>query len=1492
MRSITVLIATLFLSLAGIPAHAQTLDVLAHFDLDAGSPRGQLMAASDGYLYGTTMFGGTYGYGSVFRVLPNGSGFQTMGSFTASTLGAHPSSELIEFGGSLYGTTGGGGRWNGGTIFRMPLGFPGVLEAVHEFNGQDAADGGTPAGGLVVANGLLYGISQNGGAYGQGAVFAVDPGTSPATFALVYSLGQNGDGSYPVGSLVHNAGWLYGVTQNGGAFNAGTMFRVDSFTGAFETLGDLDGFPHAGLVVVGLDLYGTTQQGGSGYGTIFRYRPATGWVEPVYYFAPVAPDGAIWPVASLLLGANGRLYGTTEGGGLNGLGTIFEFDLASDTLTVIHSFAAGTGGRPTAGLIQVGGQLYGTAFERGSGNAGTVFAFNPATGAASVLHAFGPSRPAQPMSAPVAIGADWFGTTYGGGRFNSGAIYKWDAATSTIVTLHSFNAAVDGALPYDGLIVGSDGRLYGTTHLGGPTSCGPGCTTDFVGSVFRIDADGSNFTTLRTFTDPGFPRGPLLEAGGFLYGTLNAGGAHSSGAVFRMDLTGGSYQVLHEFDPALTGAWPLSGVTLGTDGLLYGTTSTGGAYGGGTAFRMTILGGSVEILHAFDSTNPLDGGAVESGLTQIGTSVFMGTTSLGGLSGPFGGGTVYKLDVSTSPATFTVLQSFDICCILPTPYGNHARSSLTKGAGGWLYGVNSASGPSYGRGTVYAITSDGTTRLLHEFTGLDGDTPVGGVSIAADGSLLGTTQYGGTYVRGVLFRLRIDSDGDGLLDPVDNCPTLANPAQIDSDGDGIGDGCPGTTAPLPSARLSFTALDFTYDGTPKSAGVTVAPAAAASGGTLTVTYNGSPTPPTSAGLYGVQASLQNPNYSTPDITGLMTIHRATPTVTWNNPAPMIHLTPLSAVELNASANVPGTFTYTPAAGVVLPIGTNHVLSVVFTPTDAVNYTSVTASVIVEVVGLTVVDGIPPVVTAPADISVLATQTNGATGVALYYPWVGTPHPTLADFLASATATDDVSVPVQLPAQLRNCVSGAVLVAAVNASTVFATGDNCVRFSFQDAAGNVGHVTRHVTVLPGAVTTPASTMPVAALAPNGFPSGVTLEFSGVTTPGTTGAICQRNASSTAPADIRLVVDPKVSCGVLPNGQPRPCSVPAPPFPYTISCDVTTTAQFTGPIKVCFPILFGANALLHYNSVTGLWEDVTIRPVVPSQGLCGYVNSLSPFAINATPILTVPAHLTTQATGRSGTPVTFDATATDYEDGPLALSCTHASGSLFPLGTTVVTCAAKDALEFTETAAFSVTVIDTAPPVVTAPAPITVTASQTGGASGATSPALAQWLASATAVDVADAAPQGGAQVSPSTVFPLGTTTVTFRFTDASGNAGTATSTVTVVQGRPRVSVSVAERTFVSATRLSVDLVFTNSGGSPALGVKAILIPAAISGYGLIKVITEQPLAVGDLAPGASRKVRVILNVPTTVRELLLLEAGAFSTTTGLPVLFSDAQTIRR
>ncbi|HEX3627693.1 MAG TPA: choice-of-anchor tandem repeat GloVer-containing protein [Verrucomicrobiae bacterium] len=298
---------------------------------DGAHPYAGLVQATDGYLYGTTEDGGTNGYGAVFRITTNGA-MTPLYSFTYGRDGANPRGGLVQAGdGFIYGTTTEGGTNFDGTVFRMSTN--GAMTPLYSFS--DGHTGSFPEAALVQANdGNLYGTTYEGGTNGFGAVFRI---TTNALISL-YSFTNGHDGAYPVAGLVQaNDGNLYGTTEDGGTNLDGAIFRITTngiLTPIYSFTDGHDGaLPEAGLVQAGDgNLYGTSYAGGTnGYGSIFQII-TNGALTPLYSFTD-GRDGAV-PFAGLTA-ANGILYGTASGGGTSGKGTVFELTLSPPALKIL-----------------------------------------------------------------------------------------------------------------------------------------------------------------------------------------------------------------------------------------------------------------------------------------------------------------------------------------------------------------------------------------------------------------------------------------------------------------------------------------------------------------------------------------------------------------------------------------------------------------------------------------------------------------------------------------------------------------------------------------------------------------------------------------------------------------------------------------------------------------------------------------------------------------------------------------------------------------------------------------------------------------------------------------------------------------------------------------------------------------------------------------------------------------------------------------------------
>ncbi len=351
----------------------------------------------NGTLYGTTSVGaGSAINGTLFSYTLGATAVQTVAIFNG-TNGATPQSDLLDVGGVLYGTTAAGGTGGAaglGTLFSYDIA-SGTLATLVDFSGS--ANGSTPLGGLVDAGGTLYGTTSSGGNPGDGTLFSYVPGAHAVQTVVSFN-GTNG-GS-PEGDLIDVSGTLYGTTYSGGSANFGTLYSYVPGASAVTTLGRFStagsSFPTSGVIDVGGVLYGTASAGGSGgnaYGSIFSYNLATqSFTQSLASFATNGISGDV-PIGGLT-DIGGTLYGTTSAAGSQGVGTIFAYNIAANTITQVYTFSnsGSSGGVPKATLTAIGNTLYGTTSFDGSLGFGTLFAYTPACYASGthILTASGP----------------------------------------------------------------------------------------------------------------------------------------------------------------------------------------------------------------------------------------------------------------------------------------------------------------------------------------------------------------------------------------------------------------------------------------------------------------------------------------------------------------------------------------------------------------------------------------------------------------------------------------------------------------------------------------------------------------------------------------------------------------------------------------------------------------------------------------------------------------------------------------------------------------------------------------------------------------------------------------------------------------------------------------------------------------------------------------------------------------------------------------------
>lgn len=362
---------------------------------DGGNAATAIAIDGNGNLYGTTVVGGTATCGVAFKLTPKANppwSETVLYDFDCGAEGKNPHGGVtLDNHGNLDGTTvaGGSGGVCAGDGCGLAYQLSSTTETVlHSFTGGN--DGFGPGGNVVIdPGGHLYGTAPDGGAKSQGTVYELSQTGSQWREKTLHAFtGGKDGGTGSLGSLLlDSSGNLYGVTETGGAHGNGIAFKLSPATKKFTTLYAFKGMPDAASPYGGLtsdasgNLYGTTYYGGAGgLGSVFELSPMAGgkYKERVLYSFRGGSDGSS-STSSLVLKA-GNLYGTTSaGGGSCDCGTIFKVSAKSGKETVLHRFSDGSDGAyPYYGLTAgSNGTYYGTTVAGGRSNQGTVFAFTP-----------------------------------------------------------------------------------------------------------------------------------------------------------------------------------------------------------------------------------------------------------------------------------------------------------------------------------------------------------------------------------------------------------------------------------------------------------------------------------------------------------------------------------------------------------------------------------------------------------------------------------------------------------------------------------------------------------------------------------------------------------------------------------------------------------------------------------------------------------------------------------------------------------------------------------------------------------------------------------------------------------------------------------------------------------------------------------------------------------------------------------------------------------
>ena len=362
---------------------------------------------------------------------------------------------------------------------------------------------------------------------------------SSAQLTILHSFGDGtvtNDGAVPAGGLIQAPdGNFYGTTvyQAQTSTGGGTVYQL-TLAGTVQTL---HVFPNSGekrpahdLLYYNGDLIGVASSPLS-YSVVFRTTLSGKTVTWYDFNVFKGTQNGAAPEGSLILGSDGNLYGTTYGGGANGFGTIYKISPdIPHPFTSVYSFTASTGTFPDARLLLAqDGNYYGTTESGVPGGAGTVFQMTPAGQVTSIYQFPGAT---DYCDAPLIQdqNGNFYGVTIDGGTYGGGYAFKM-SSTFQVTILHQFGKGKDASWP-NGVVLGPNGNLYGTSGFGGSKGRG---------AIFEVSTDGSFYKVLHNFADGSVPNdgeapetGLTLGSDNNLYGTTNFGGSAGNGTIFRI----------------------------------------------------------------------------------------------------------------------------------------------------------------------------------------------------------------------------------------------------------------------------------------------------------------------------------------------------------------------------------------------------------------------------------------------------------------------------------------------------------------------------------------------------------------------------------------------------------------------------------------------------------------------------------------------------------------------------------------------------------------------------------------------------------------------------------------------------------------------------------------------------------------------------------------------------------------------------------------------
>lgn len=621
---------------------------------------------------------------------------------------------------------------------------------------------------IINAQTELWGMMSEGGKYGVGTIYKTDGDGN--NFEVQYDFFKTVGATNQTALTKTPNGKLYGIASDGAVCEnyGGVLYEYNINTNSYDIKYSFEdeengNYPIGDLVYVTTGkLYGITSRGGipddnSGKGVIFEFDLSTNTYTKLFDF-----DGDNGRIPSSLMQAkDGKLYGTTSYGGTDDKGLIFSYDITNSSYNVLYEFTGSSDGyTPNYAFVETSeGILYGVTTDAG-GN-GTIYEFNISTSVKTIkVHLSNYDIDLGGSPSGLVINSN--GKLYGVSHYTNKTdyIFEYDIDTETYALKHTINSS-NTYTSYKTLLSADNGKLYGSgSNIGNYSD----------GSIFEYSINDNELTTIYNFDENNIPDGyspnaPIIQSSnGKLYSTTNSGGrseSYSDGVLYELDLTTDIYTPKFNFEESLTGYAPRGKLTLATNGKLYGLTEFGGIAsssntdGMGTMFEYNPSSKEYIALVKFDETK---------GIRPMGSLIQATNDKLYGLSyqgGTTNWGTMFEYDIATTE--YKVLYNFDIND--DRENGSSPRGTLMQADNGNLYGFTSRGGVLDGgtrvdNGTIfkYNIVSE-TFTTIHSFDDTNGKAPYSKLIQATNGLLYGlTTKGGGSSKYGTLFNFDIDTE--------------------------------------------------------------------------------------------------------------------------------------------------------------------------------------------------------------------------------------------------------------------------------------------------------------------------------------------------------------------------------------------------------------------------------------------------------------------------------------------------------------------------------------------------------------------------------------------------------------------------------------------------------------------------------------------------------------------------------------------------------------